>query len=87
MLIGKEVTHEYRGRGTVMAVENGHITVRFGTDYDLDFPYPGNSAICCACGILTRRPSVRLTRTSRKSAWRGRKATGGSGEESKAWIC
>ena len=51
MLIGKEVTHEYRGRGTVMAVENGHITVRFGTDYDLDFPYPGNSATCCAAGV------------------------------------
>ena len=40
MLIGKEVTHEYRGRGTVMAVENGKITVRFGADYDLDFSYP-----------------------------------------------
>ena len=41
MLIGKEVTHEYRGRGTVLAVENGRITVRFGADYDLEFPYPG----------------------------------------------
>lgn len=41
MLIGKEVTHEYRGRGTVVAVGDGKITVRFGTDYDLDFPYPG----------------------------------------------
>ena len=41
MLIGKGVTREYRGRGTVMAVENGRITVRFGADYDLEFPYPG----------------------------------------------
>ncbi len=41
MLIGKEVTHEYRGRGTVVAQESGVITVRFGADYDLDFPYPG----------------------------------------------
>ena len=41
MLIGKEVTHEYRGRGTVVAQEAGYITVRFGADYDLDFPYPG----------------------------------------------
>ncbi len=41
MLVGKEVIHEYRGRGTVMAVENGRITVRFGADYDLEFPYPG----------------------------------------------
>ena len=41
MLIGKEVTHEYRGRGTVVALDAGKITVRFGTDYDLDFPYPG----------------------------------------------
>ena len=40
MLIGKEVTHEYRGRGTVVAVENGSVTVRFGADYDLQFPYP-----------------------------------------------
>lgn len=40
MLIGKEVTHEYRGRGTVIAVENGEVTVRFGEDYDLMFPYP-----------------------------------------------
>ena len=35
MLVGKEVIHEYRGRGTVMAVENGRITVRFGADYDI----------------------------------------------------
>lgn len=41
MLIGKEVTHEYRGRGTVLAVEGGQVTVRFGADYDLRFPYPG----------------------------------------------
>ena len=30
MLIGKEVTHEYRGRGTVIAVGEGEIVVRFG---------------------------------------------------------
>lgn len=41
MLIGKEVTHEYRGRGTVVALSEGKITVRFGADYDLEFPYPG----------------------------------------------
>ena len=35
MLIGKEVTHEYRGRGTVIAVGEGEIVVRFGKDYDL----------------------------------------------------
>ena len=40
MLIGKEVTHEYRGRGTVVAQSADTVTVRFGTDYDLDFPYP-----------------------------------------------
>lgn len=40
MLVGKEVTHEYRGRGTVVAVENREITVRFGADYDMRFPYP-----------------------------------------------
>ena len=40
MLIGKEVTHEYRGRGTVIAVGEGEIVVRFGKDYDLSFPYP-----------------------------------------------
>ena len=52
MLIGKEVTHEYRGRGTVMAVENGRITVRFGADYDLEFPYPG--------GIPSHAASARI---------------------------
>ena len=42
MLIGKEVTHEYRGRGTVVAQESGVITVPlWRADYDLDFPYPG----------------------------------------------
>ena len=41
MLVGKEVIHEYRGRGTGVAVENGCVTVRFGADYDLEFPYPG----------------------------------------------
>lgn len=41
MLIGKEVTHEYRGRGTVVALEAGLVTVRFGEDYDMNFPYPG----------------------------------------------
>ena len=41
MLIGKEIIHEYRGRGTIMAVENGQVTVRFGEDYDVQFPYPG----------------------------------------------
>lgn len=41
MLIGKEVTHEYRGRGTVVALEGGQVTVRFGADYDVKFPYPG----------------------------------------------
>lgn len=41
MLVGKEVTHEYRGRGVVTAVGGGTVTVRFGVDYDLDFPYPG----------------------------------------------
>lgn len=40
MLVGKEVIHEYRGRGIVQAVENGQIVVRFGADYDLAFPYP-----------------------------------------------
>ena len=40
MLIGKEVIHEYRGRGTVTAVENGKVTVRFGDEYSMDFPYP-----------------------------------------------
>ena len=34
MLIGKEVTHEYRGRGTVIAVGEGEIVVRFGKAYD-----------------------------------------------------
>lgn len=41
MLVGKEVTHEYRGRGTVVALEAGLVTVRFGEDYDMNFPYPG----------------------------------------------
>ena len=41
MLIGKEVTHEYRGRGVIAAVGGGKVTVRFGADYDLEFPYPG----------------------------------------------
>ncbi len=41
MLIGKEVVHEYRGRGTIVAVEKGQVTVRFGEDYDVQFPYPG----------------------------------------------
>lgn len=44
MLVGKEVTHEYRGRGVIVAVGGGKVTVRFGTDYDLDFPYPGEFA-------------------------------------------
>lgn len=39
-LIGKEVVHEYRGRGTVTAQENGHVVVRFGQDYELPFAYP-----------------------------------------------
>ncbi len=41
MLVGKEVTHEYRGRGVVTAVGGGTVTVRFGADYELDFAYPG----------------------------------------------
>lgn len=41
MLVGKEVIHEYRGRGTIVALENGQVTVRFGADYDLQFHYPG----------------------------------------------
>ena len=40
MLIGKLVAHEYRGRGTIVAIENGEVTVRFGADYDVKFPYP-----------------------------------------------
>ena len=32
MLIGKEVTHEYRGRGTVTEEGSGGITGRFGAD-------------------------------------------------------
>ena len=40
MLIGKETVHEYRGRGTIVAVGNGTVTVRYGEDYDVDFAYP-----------------------------------------------
>lgn len=83
MLIGKEVIHEYRGRGTIVAVENGTVTVRFGADYDLDFPYPGEfrdklrlrdydpeaqAEIDCA---------VRDEKRARAEAYRRRKEEGG----------
>lgn len=82
MLIGKEVTHEYRGRGTVMAVGDGKITVRFGTDYDLDFPYPGEFTRMLRLREYDPEAQtqidedIRQDRLSRAEAYRRRKKEG-----------
>ena len=40
MLIGKETVHEYRGRGVIAAVKDGRVTIRYGDEYEMDYPYP-----------------------------------------------
>ena len=85
MLIGKEVTHEYRGRGTVVALGAGKITVRFGTDYDLDFPYPGEFTRMLRLreydpeAQLQIDADIRQDRLSRAEAYRRRKKEGAHG--------
>ena len=76
MLIGKEVTPEYRGRGAVVAVEEGHIVVRFGADYDLAFPYPGEFRRMLRLRVYDPEAqaeidaAIRLDREQRAAAYR-----------------
>ena len=82
MLVGKEVIHEYRGRGTIVALENGQVTVRFGADYDLQVPYPGEFRRM----LRLREPdpqaqaeidgAIRAQQCKRAEAYRRRKETG-----------
>ena len=82
MLVGKEVIHEYRGRGTIVALGNGQVTVRFGADYDLQFPYPGEFRRM----LRLREPdpqaqaeiasAIRTQQRERAEAYRRREETG-----------
>ena len=76
MLIGKEVTHEYRGRGAVVAVEEGHIVVRIGADYYLAFTYTGEFRRMLRLRVYDPEAqaeidaAIRLDREQRAAAYR-----------------